>query len=149
MQYSSAVLTFCSAALYCLRGVSTLQWAVETRNPLFYTREQPPRPGECPAHFFYVQNAPHHEHSAYIRRLKLAPRPRGPRSFLLSRHSVNDSPKWPFRTLLLCFSFRACRSFDRFYFRYNSAVSCVWGCLWVFSWGFTGNISFWGVILAK
>jgi hypothetical protein len=31
---------------------------VETRNPLFYTRGQPPRPGDCPAHFFYVQNAP-------------------------------------------------------------------------------------------
>jgi hypothetical protein len=31
---------------------------VETRNPLFYTRERFPRPGECPARFFYVQNAP-------------------------------------------------------------------------------------------
>ena len=32
---------------------------VETRNTLFYTREQFPRPGERPSHFFYVQNAPY------------------------------------------------------------------------------------------
>jgi hypothetical protein len=33
---------------------------VETRNPLFYTREQFLRPGERLAHFFYAQNAPYH-----------------------------------------------------------------------------------------
>jgi hypothetical protein len=32
---------------------------VETRNLLFYTREKFPRPGEFPAHFFNVQNAPY------------------------------------------------------------------------------------------
>jgi hypothetical protein len=37
---------------------SGVEKLVGTRNPLFYTREKFPRLGECPSHFFYVQNAP-------------------------------------------------------------------------------------------
>jgi hypothetical protein len=45
---------------------------------------------------------------------------------------------------MLRFSFRAHRSFDRFYFRYNSAVSCVWGVCGSFHGASQVFFFFWG-----